>query len=115
MSYEAKHAALLVQAGASLNTLNATTRALGEFKTPNKKLQAGWTEMRKLAGTLYTRFIGALDGPTGDYINEVSNQSEQLLRCLAYLPADQRRKLVGLAEDMALPFAKVEDNEPITA
>ena len=105
------HAALIVQAGASLNTLNATLRALGQFQTADKKLQAGWTELRKLSSNLYTRLIGRLDGPTGDYINEVSNQSEQLLRCLAYLPADQRRKLVSHAEDVARPFAAVEHNE----
>ena len=111
------HAALIVQAGAALNSLNATLRALGEFKTPDKKLQAGWSELRRLSSTIYTRLIARLDGPTGDYINEVSNQSEQLLRCLAYLPADQRRKLVSHAEDVARPFAAVDNQaaEPLPA
>lgn len=108
MSPTPEYAALLVQVGASLNTLNATLRALGTFKTPDKKMAAGWPEMRRLSATLYTRLISALDGPTGDYINTISNQSEQLLRCLSYLPADQRRKLVGHAEGLAAPFAAVE-------
>ena len=108
----AAHATLLVQIGASLNSLNAALRQLGTFKTTDKKLQAGWPEMRRLSAQLFTRLLISLDAPSGDYLNEVANQSEQLLRCLAYLPADQRRKLVAHAEDVAAPFAAVECHDP---
>lgn len=100
----ATHAALIVQSGAALNSLNSAMRKLASFKTPDKKLQASWTELRKLAERVYTRLAGRLVDGTGDYMNEVSNQSEQLTLCLCYLPADQRRKLVAQAEDMARPF-----------
>ncbi len=67
----ASEAALIVQAGASLNSLNATLRALSEFRSADKKLQNGWAELRQLSSRIYTRLIGRLDGPTGDYINEL--------------------------------------------
>ncbi len=103
------HAALIVQAGLSLNSLDSAVRGLGQFKTPDKKLQANWAELRRLASITHTRLLGRLDGPTGDFINEVTNQAEQVLRCLCYLPADQRRKLVAQAETMARPFQLVEE------
>lgn len=103
------HAALIVQSGAALNSLNSAMRKLADFKTPDKKLQASWTELRKLAERVYNRLAGRLTDGTGDYMNEVSNQSEQITLCLCYLPADQRRKLVSMAEDMARPFQVVEE------
>jgi hypothetical protein len=104
----ATHAALIVQSGCALNSLNSSMRLLAAFKTPDKKLQSAWTELRKLSERVYTRLAARLVDGTADYMNEVSNQSEQLTRCLCYLPADQRRKLVAQAEDMARPFAALE-------
>lgn len=103
------HAALIVQCGAALNSLNSSLFKLKTFKPADKKLQVSWAELGKLATNVYSRLIGRLDGPTGDYINSVSNQSEQLTLCLCYLPADQRRKLISMAEDMARPFQVVEE------
>lgn len=104
----ATHAALIVQSGAALNSLNSAMRKLADFKTADKKLQASWTELRKLSERVYNRLANRLVDGTADYMNEVSNQSEQLTLCLCYLPADQRRKLVAQAEEMARPFAALE-------
>lgn len=104
----ATHAALIVQSGAALNSLNSAMRKLAHFKTADKKLQTSWTELRKLSERVYNRLAGRLVDGTADYMNEVSNQSEQLTLCLCYLPADQRRKLVAQAEEMARPFAALE-------
>lgn len=66
----ATHAALIVQTGAALNSLNSAMRKLTGFKTPDKKLQASWTELSKLAERVYTRLAGRLTDGTGDYMNE---------------------------------------------
>ena len=108
------HAAAIVQSGVALNSLNSAMRKLAGFKTPDKKLQSAWTELRKLSERVYTRLAGKLVDGTGDYMNTVSNEAEQITRCLCYLPADQRRKLVAQAEEMAKPFYVLENHAPAT-
>lgn len=110
-----EHAALIVQSGVALNSLDSAVRKLGKFQTADKKLQGGWSELRKLAANVHARLLARLCANTGDYMNEVSNQSEQITLCLCYLPADQRRKLVSLAEDMARPFQVIEQPNSLPA
>jgi len=91
------HAALLLIAAACLNSLHSAMPALNAFKSKNKKLQADWAELRRLTPALYADLTRRLDGPSGDYLNSLSNASEAVLACLVQLPVADMNYVVRAA------------------
>lgn len=92
-----EHVALLLTAAASLNSLNAAVRGLGELATKDKKLQAAWPRLVRLSATVHTRLSLRLASADADYLNSLSNASEAVLACLVQLPAAGMEAVVQAA------------------